>query len=196
MPFSVSNFVVNLDRNSLHTIWNSVQKTYTHYLSLDCCVISIQFGSIRLSAQRSISLTSCCTFDVTYHAPTSNFPACTWPTSWLQRLRELTRPTREWGPALAKHRRLVDYVPGFVIDPWETGTRKPDPKQGLENWGMVYSISTPDMKVRAMTRLTFWCSWACGMTECLVSTRIKRILVWNLLTKTFSSFWFGTSKPF
>ena len=40
----------------------------------------------------------------------------------------------------------MDYVDGFVIDPWETGTRKED-KQGIENWGMIYSISNPDIKV-------------------------------------------------
>ncbi len=65
----------------------------------------------------------------------------------FQRLRNLTLPTKEWGPALVKHRRQVDYVNGFVIDPWETGTKKLE-KQGLENYGMVYTISTPDIKVQ------------------------------------------------
>ena len=68
---------------------------------------------------------------------------------FVQRLRNLTLPTKEWGPALVKHRRLVDYVRGFVVDPWETGTRKLD-KQGMENWGMVYSISTQDIKVHSV----------------------------------------------
>ncbi|KAK2174759.1 hypothetical protein NP493_778g03047 [Ridgeia piscesae] len=39
-----------------------------------------------------------------------------------ERLKLLTSPTEEWGPALVKYRKLVDYVPGFVIDPWDTGT--------------------------------------------------------------------------
>jgi len=33
-------------------------------------------------------------------------------------LRALTRPTKYWGPALVKHRKLVDYVDNFVVDPW------------------------------------------------------------------------------
>ena len=64
----------------------------------------------------------------------------------------MTQPTREWGPALVKHRKLVDYVDGFVVDPWETGTKKEE-KQGMENWGMIYSISTQDMKVFFLRRL-------------------------------------------
>ncbi len=51
-----------------------------------------------------------------------------------QRLRYLTLPSVEWGPALVKHRRLVDYVPGFVIDPWGTGTKKA-PTPAFENLG-------------------------------------------------------------
>jgi len=35
-----------------------------------------------------------------------------------QRLRALTRPTKYWGPALVEHRKLVDYVEGFAVDPW------------------------------------------------------------------------------
>ena len=30
-----------------------------------------------------------------------------------------SRPTVDWGPAKLEHRRLVDYVPGFVVNPWE-----------------------------------------------------------------------------
>ena len=41
-----------------------------------------------------------------------------------QRLKLLTSPTEEWGPALVKYRKLVDYVPGFVTDPWGTGTKQ------------------------------------------------------------------------
>ena len=42
----------------------------------------------------------------------------------IQRLTTLTSPTTEWGPALVKYRKLVHYVPGFVTDPWGTGTKK------------------------------------------------------------------------
>jgi len=37
---------------------------------------------------------------------------------FVQRLRTLTRPTKYWGPALVEHRKLVDYVEHFVVDPW------------------------------------------------------------------------------
>jgi len=34
-------------------------------------------------------------------------------------MRVATTPTVEWGPALIKHRALVEkYVPGYVVDPW------------------------------------------------------------------------------
>ncbi|XP_052782178.1 sodium-dependent proline transporter-like [Mya arenaria] len=36
----------------------------------------------------------------------------------LGKLRLITVPSREWGPALVKHRRLVERVPGFVVDPF------------------------------------------------------------------------------
>ena len=35
----------------------------------------------------------------------------------FQKLRYLITPTRDWGPALPKHRKLIDYVDGWVIDP-------------------------------------------------------------------------------
>lgn len=38
--------------------------------------------------------------------------------SFLQRLRSLIRPTKYWGPALVEHRKLVDYVEHFAVDPW------------------------------------------------------------------------------
>ena len=56
---------------------------------------------------------------------------------YLQRIRYLTLPTEEWGPALVKHRKLVDYVNGFIVDPWDTGTKK-NRTQAFENWGMDY----------------------------------------------------------
>ncbi|KAK3101057.1 hypothetical protein FSP39_000622 [Pinctada imbricata] len=38
--------------------------------------------------------------------------------SILGKLRLLITPNREWGPALVRHRELVDYVDGFVVDPY------------------------------------------------------------------------------
>ena len=35
----------------------------------------------------------------------------------LQKLRALVNPTIDWGPALVEHRKLVDYVDGWVVDP-------------------------------------------------------------------------------
>jgi len=35
----------------------------------------------------------------------------------FQKLRYLTTPSELWGPALPKHRQLVDYVPDFILDP-------------------------------------------------------------------------------
>ncbi|KAL5004096.1 hypothetical protein ScPMuIL_017552 [Solemya velum] len=36
-----------------------------------------------------------------------------------QRLREITSPTRDWGPQLVKHRmRVAEYVPNYDVDPW------------------------------------------------------------------------------
>ncbi|XP_069141841.1 sodium-dependent proline transporter-like [Argopecten irradians] len=39
--------------------------------------------------------------------------------SIIEKIKLLVTPTRQWGPALVKHRRLVTYVEGWVIDPWE-----------------------------------------------------------------------------
>ncbi|XP_060081370.1 sodium-dependent proline transporter-like [Ylistrum balloti] len=39
--------------------------------------------------------------------------------SFVEKIKLLVTPTREWGPALVKHRRLVTYVEGWVVDPWE-----------------------------------------------------------------------------
>ena len=37
-----------------------------------------------------------------------------------QKMRAVTTPTADWGPALSKHRALVTkYVPGFIVDPEE-----------------------------------------------------------------------------
>ncbi len=35
-------------------------------------------------------------------------------------MRILMKPTRFWGPALVKHRRLIKHLPDFEVDPWET----------------------------------------------------------------------------
>ncbi|KAK3101975.1 hypothetical protein FSP39_007759 [Pinctada imbricata] len=37
--------------------------------------------------------------------------------SAIDKIKLLLTPTRDWGPALVKHRQLIDYVEGFVIDP-------------------------------------------------------------------------------
>ena len=37
----------------------------------------------------------------------------------FQRLVAAARPTREWGPAKIPDRELVDYVPGFIVNPWQ-----------------------------------------------------------------------------
>ena len=49
----------------------------------------------------------------------------------LQKLRLLTLPSRRWGPALVKHRELIDYVHGFVYDP--------DKEEGYLNKGYSWS---------------------------------------------------------
>ncbi|GFR73670.1 sodium- and chloride-dependent glycine transporter 2 [Elysia marginata] len=36
---------------------------------------------------------------------------------FFQKLKNVSTPNIFWGPALVKHRQLVDYVPGFVVDP-------------------------------------------------------------------------------
>lgn len=35
-----------------------------------------------------------------------------------QRLIKVTTPSKYWGPALVKHRKLVTHLPNFTIDPW------------------------------------------------------------------------------
>ena len=38
----------------------------------------------------------------------------------LQKMRLLTMPARDWGPALPQHRKLVkEYIDDLVIDPYE-----------------------------------------------------------------------------
>lgn len=39
-------------------------------------------------------------------------------TSFWGKIKLQCIPSREWGPALVRHRELVDYVDGFVQDPW------------------------------------------------------------------------------
>ncbi|KAK3780834.1 hypothetical protein RRG08_059477 [Elysia crispata] len=38
--------------------------------------------------------------------------------SLLERWRNISSPNIFWGPALIKHRQLIDYAPGFVVDPY------------------------------------------------------------------------------
>lgn len=37
----------------------------------------------------------------------------------LQKLRHLLTPSPDWGPALVQHRQLINYVPGFSVNPNE-----------------------------------------------------------------------------
>ena len=55
-------------------------------------------------------------------------------TLW-QRIKYLSLPTEEWGPALVAHRALVDYVEGFIVDPWNRH-KTPDDKATMGTWGM------------------------------------------------------------
>ncbi|GFO44130.1 Atr-interacting protein [Plakobranchus ocellatus] len=34
-----------------------------------------------------------------------------------QKIAIQLKPNKQWGPALVEHRKLIDYVPGFVVDP-------------------------------------------------------------------------------
>jgi len=42
--------------------------------------------------------------------------------SFFERLTAITKPSEYWGPALVKHRKLVEHIPDFVIDPYEGTT--------------------------------------------------------------------------
>jgi len=52
----------------------------------------------------------------------------------LQRLKNLSLPSVYWGPAVVKHRLLVNYVDGFEIDPWTAN-------------GLMPSIGVPTSQV-------------------------------------------------
>ena len=58
----------------------------------------------------------------------------------VQRLRLLTLPKAEWGPALLKHRQLINYVDGFVVDPWASAAKAHTPV-AFDNAAVVYSIN-------------------------------------------------------
>ena len=76
--------------------------------------------------------------DFASHENTSDGPFATRNISFLfQKIKLLILPSRKWGPALVKHRELVDYVHGFVADP--------DKEDGYLNKGYSWSsiISTP-----------------------------------------------------
>ena len=72
----------------------------------------------------------------------------------LQRLRALVNPTIDWGPALVEHRRLVDYVDGWVVDP----SNPTDMQLGS------YSVRNLTLKIietsyslhKAITHCDFW----------------------------------------
>ncbi|XP_060590649.1 sodium- and chloride-dependent glycine transporter 1-like [Ruditapes philippinarum] len=60
----------------------------------------------------------------------------------LEKVKLLLAPSRSWGPALVKHRELVDYVNGFVVDPF---TEKAYLNRG-------YSGSSINGSVNSLTR--------------------------------------------
>ncbi|GFO44117.1 eukaryotic translation initiation factor 3 subunit f [Plakobranchus ocellatus] len=62
--------------------------------------------------------------------------------TFLQKLRLQTMPNKYWGPALVKHRRLIDYVQDFVLDP--EGDKK---KLAYINQAFAYSTITLDDRV-------------------------------------------------
>ncbi|XP_067683688.1 sodium-dependent proline transporter-like [Haliotis asinina] len=60
--------------------------------------------------------------------------------SLIEKLKLLVIPTRSWGPALVKHRKLIKYVQGFVIDPMAEKA-----KLGFQNPGFDSSSRTNSM---------------------------------------------------
>ncbi|KAL4226538.1 hypothetical protein ACF0H5_014523 [Mactra antiquata] len=61
------------------------------------------------------------------------------PVGPCDKLRMLVTPTRKWGPYLVKHRKLIEYVPDFVIDPYEEKGRL----QGITRADLYRSQSIP-----------------------------------------------------
>ncbi|XP_052678713.1 sodium- and chloride-dependent glycine transporter 1-like isoform X1 [Crassostrea angulata] len=71
-----------------------------------------------------------------------------------EKVKLLCTPSREWGPALVRHRELVDYVDGFVADPWvESGSHQ------YVNYG--YDASMGSHTTTDVSRQ----SWASGYTQ-------------------------------
>ncbi|OWF44595.1 sodium-dependent proline transporter-like [Mizuhopecten yessoensis] len=54
----------------------------------------------------------------------------------INKVKLLLAPSRDWGPALVKHRELVDYVEGFVLDP-----EKEKQELSFINYGYNTSVS-------------------------------------------------------
>jgi len=65
------------------------------------------------------------------------------PGSAKEKLRTLTTPTREWGPALPKHRQLVTYVSNFDVDP--TNSLSPDTVDPAAPQTKYYTNQAMDM---------------------------------------------------
>ncbi|KAK3766032.1 hypothetical protein RRG08_002273 [Elysia crispata] len=71
------------------------------------------------------------------------------PGTFKERLRKLTTPRPEWGPALPKYRQLVTaYVPGFIVNLKEFEERNPDGVQiemnSPNNGGRYYENKAMD----------------------------------------------------
>ncbi|GFS19317.1 transporter [Elysia marginata] len=67
--------------------------------------------------------------------------------TFLQKLRLQTMPNKYWGPSLVKHRKLVDYVQDFVLDP--EGDKK---KLSYVNQAFAYSTTTLSDRLSMHTR--------------------------------------------
>ncbi|XP_035827439.1 sodium- and chloride-dependent glycine transporter 2 [Aplysia californica] len=64
--------------------------------------------------------------------------------SFLQKLRLQSMPNRYWGPALVKHRRLIDYVDDFVVDPEGDKKRLAYVNQGYSDYSAATSYTLDD----------------------------------------------------
>ncbi|XP_033746296.1 sodium-dependent proline transporter-like [Pecten maximus] len=54
----------------------------------------------------------------------------------INKTKLLLAPSRDWGPALVKHRKLVDYIDGFVVDP-----EREKQELSFVNYGYATSVS-------------------------------------------------------
>lgn len=62
----------------------------------------------------------------------------------VNKVKLLLAPSRDWGPALVKHRELVDYVDGFVVDPEQE-------KHELSFYNYGYTNSSSNLQTSSAT---------------------------------------------